>query len=255
MSFLCEMKRYGVIDDFKEQLEVVLLRGGGCSWGRCTFCDYCKDYTSSMHDNYKLNRKVLSQVTGKFGKLQVICSGSFAELDLMTIRKIKEICLDMKIHTIIFEGHWMHRYLVDDMKKMFDEFNLEFIVGAETFNIQYREHLMKKGMGYVTPSTIRKYFNRVNIMFGLEHQTLQMLEEDMRIACELFDKVALNIFTPNTTQCKRNEEAVQEFYNSRLYHEVMKNPKVRVLDDLNRDKTDTFDLVGESLDKIVGGGK
>ena len=39
MSFLCPMKRYGVVNDSKEQMEVVLLRGSGCTWGRCRYCE------------------------------------------------------------------------------------------------------------------------------------------------------------------------------------------------------------------------
>ena len=51
----------------------------------------------------------------------------------------------------------------------------------------------------------------------------------------------------------RDNKLLDEFYNSEFFTEVINNPHIRVLDDLNRDKTDSFDLVGEKLENIKGG--
>ena len=37
-----EMERYSVITE-KNPREIVLLRGAGCAWRRCRFCDYHLD--------------------------------------------------------------------------------------------------------------------------------------------------------------------------------------------------------------------
>ena len=246
------MKRYGVINDSKEQMEVVLLRGTGCEWAQCNFCDYCIDYNKDTEADYKLNTEVLDKVTGVFSKLQVICSGSFAELDSKTIEYIHKVVQEKNISTVIFEGHWMHRKFVKFMKLIFNDVELEFIVGAESFNIADRERKLNKGMGTATPQQISKYFNRTNLLFGWKGQTYNSFLNDVELALRYFDKVCINVFTPNTTKFERDDKLIQTFYNSTKFQELLANPRVRILDDLNRDITDTFDLVGEKLSKIGG---
>lgn len=51
------MKRYGVVNDFKEQMEVVLLRGTGCEWAQCNFCDYCIDHDKIQKQTINLMQK------------------------------------------------------------------------------------------------------------------------------------------------------------------------------------------------------
>ena len=250
MSFLCEMKRYGVVDDFKEQMEVILLRGSGCTWGRCTYCDYQKDFTQDQMSNYKLNRKAINQVTGKFKKLFVIDSGSFVELDSLTLAYLRDKVYELGIETLIFEGHWQHRNAIPMFRKIFEGIKVEFNVGAETFDIDYREKVMKKGMGKATAKEVSKYFNRVNIMTGMKGQTLQMLARDLDLALKYFDVISLNIFTPNTTTTERDYKLIEDFYNSEIYDMAINHSRIRVIDDLNRHKTDTFDLVGEKLENI-----
>ena len=84
----------------------------------------------------------------------------------------------------------------------------------------------------------------------MEGQTLEMLEKDIEQALQYFDVISLNVFVPNTTDVKRDEELIKEFYSSDLYKKCIANKKIRVLDDLNRDKTDTFDMVGAKLEDI-----
>ena len=69
------MIRYSEITE-KNPREIVLLRGRGCRWRRCRFCDYHLDSSKDEEANYELNQEVLSKVTGKYGSLEVINSGS-----------------------------------------------------------------------------------------------------------------------------------------------------------------------------------
>ena len=68
--------RYSVIED-KNPREIVMLVGDGCKWRKCRFCDYHLDSSKDIEANFQLNKQVLSNVTGKFGELEVINSGSF----------------------------------------------------------------------------------------------------------------------------------------------------------------------------------
>jgi len=98
------MERYAEIST-KMPREFVLLQGLGCKWARCSFCDY---HTDVSDNPFEVNRMVLSRVTGKYGVLDVINSGSGFELDEQTLDLIKKVMAEKKIHTVWFEMHYMY---------------------------------------------------------------------------------------------------------------------------------------------------
>ena len=52
------MKRYSIITQ-KNPREMVLLRGRGCFYEKCSFCDYYIDKSDNEEDNFALNSRVL----------------------------------------------------------------------------------------------------------------------------------------------------------------------------------------------------
>lgn len=119
----------------KNPREIVLLRGNGCKWRRCRFCDYHTDFSLDEQANFQLNSKVLAQVTGEFGRLEVINSGSFCDLNDATISLLLDLCVTQKITTLYFECHWMHRELIADFKKKFTDagITVKMKIGVEIF--------------------------------------------------------------------------------------------------------------------------
>ena len=93
-AFFCFMERYSIIKE-KNPREIVLLRCRGCAYKRCTFCDYHTDCCCDDEKNYQLNHSVLSNVTGEYGNLEVINSGSVFELDGITLGEIRHLCLSL----------------------------------------------------------------------------------------------------------------------------------------------------------------
>ena len=73
------MERYSRITD-KNKREIVLLRAFPCVWGKCTFCDYIEDNGRDEAEMVRENREALREITGEFGVLEVINSGSCFEL-------------------------------------------------------------------------------------------------------------------------------------------------------------------------------
>lgn len=53
------MERYSVITN-KNPREIVLLRGSGCKWRRCAFCDYHLDFSPEI-----LPEKLLLKISKK----------------------------------------------------------------------------------------------------------------------------------------------------------------------------------------------
>ena len=114
-----EMVRYSVITD-KNPREIVLLRGAGCRWKRCAFCDYHLDRSEDAAANLALNRQVLGHVTGVYHHLEVINSGSFPDLGPATMDEIERVCREKAIRILHFECHWMHRKEVPALRGRFD---------------------------------------------------------------------------------------------------------------------------------------
>ena len=78
------MERYSRITD-KNKREIVLLRAFPCVWGKCTFCDYIEDNGRDEAEMVRENREALREITGEFGVLEVINSGSCFELPKETL--------------------------------------------------------------------------------------------------------------------------------------------------------------------------
>lgn len=84
------MDRYSKITN-KNQREIVLLKGYPCVWGKCRFCDYIDDNSRDLETMRALNQEVLSHITGEFGVLEIINSGSCFELPKETLEDIRTI--------------------------------------------------------------------------------------------------------------------------------------------------------------------
>lgn len=223
------MERYSILKE-KNPREIVLLRGSGCKWKRCTFCDYHLDYCDNEEENFLLNKEVLNKVTGIYNKLEVINSGSFCDLDEKTMNLIIETCKDKNISLVHFECHWMHRKAVPLLKARFTKEGISVKIksGVETFDIEYREKIMKKGFGNANPQQIREYADEVCLLFGLDGQTEASMNNDINTGLENFDRVCINIMTPNSTAVKPNNENISIFIN-KIAPKFIDNESVDIL--------------------------
>lgn len=223
------MERYSVLCN-KNPREIVLLRGSGCKWKRCTFCDYHLDYSLCDEENYILNANVLSNVTGKYKKLEVINSGSFCDLDDKTMDLIVKTCLDKNISTVHFECHYIHHKEVPALKEKFVENNITVKIktGVETFDVDYRENIMKKGFAKATPEKIRSYADEVCLLFGLCGQTEKSMINDIETGLKYFDRVCVNIMNNNTTSVKPDKEVIKIFAE-KIAPNYINNSRVDIL--------------------------
>ena len=137
--------RYSVITD-KNPREIVLLRGSGCRYKKCRFCDYHLDFSRNEKENFELNKGILSKVTGIYQSLEVINSGSFPELDIETMKEIENVCVRKGITQLRFEVHWMYHKHVKKWKEHFKEkgITLKIKMGVETFDEAFRKDVFDK---------------------------------------------------------------------------------------------------------------
>lgn len=205
--------RYSVISD-KYNREIVLLKGKGCYWCKCTFCDYFDD-KGTIEECVKVNEEVLKKVTGEYKTLEVVNSGSFQELDFTTKQMIKDICVQKNIKELTFESHYKYKDTIKDIKNEFRQIGVNVFVktGIETFDLTIRNSF-NKDIDDVTPIELSNYFDDICLLHGIVGQTNDMIEEDIKIGLKYFRRICVNIFNENTTKTKRDNQLVQEFLNT-----------------------------------------
>ncbi len=221
--------RYSIITE-KNPREILMLRGRGCAWKRCTFCDYHLDASPDEEANYLINIEEIQKVTGRFHHLEVINSGSFCELDEKTMSAIYEKCREKQIHTLHFETHWMYRNKLKALREHFAQIGttVKIKIGVETFDRDFRENILFKGMPHATPSQIASYCDEACLLFGITGQTLESMKKDIETGLTHFDRICINIMTPNTTAVHPDSHAIQLFMDH-LYTSYKDNPRIDIL--------------------------
>ncbi len=221
------MLRYGIIRE-KDPREIVLLRGKGCFYKKCAFCDYHLDACSDDDANVALNRDVLKQVTGEYGNLEVINSGSFHELGEKTLSLIRETVREKGIKVLHFEAHYLVRNKIAALREFFPGVEVRLRVGLESFNEDLREGYLKKGMPGVTPEEVARYFQEANFMVGLKGQTLEMMKKDVELGLRYFRRITLNVMCDNTTPIKPDQGVIDVFMRE-IYPKYKDDVRVDIL--------------------------
>ena len=219
-----QVERYSLIHT-KMPREFVLLQGQGCRWRQCTFCDYHKD--TSLHP-FSINRTVLEQVTGQYGVLDIINSGSAMELDEETLNLIADVVHRKHIHTLWFEAHYMYRHQLADFAARFAPCTVKFRCGVESFDPSLREKWKKGIPSHVTPENIARYFQGICLLCCTEGDSRERILADIETASRLFDYFSINLFCPNNTPIHRDEELVHWFTHE-VYPRIQNDPHIEVL--------------------------
>lgn len=218
------MQRYSVIET-KLPREFILLQGRGCVWKKCTFCDY---HTDTSINPYTINRPILQQVTGKYGVLDIINSGSAPELDTQTIEHIKQIVKEKNIHTLWFEAHYLYHNKLKEFAQQFYPAQVKFRCGVESFNVPLRQQWNKGIPSHISPADIAKYFNGVCLLCCTTNDTKERILNDIALADKYFEYASINLFCNNTTAEQRNHELASWFI-AEIYPILKDNPKFEVL--------------------------
>lgn len=175
-----------------------------------------------------LNSNVLKNVTGIYQNLEVINSGSVFELDKNTVELIKEICKKKNIHTIHFESHYLYNNRIAKLREDFSDFTLKMKLGLESFDYDFRENVLKKGIKETDPKKICENFDEANFLFGIKAQTIQSIKNDIELGLKYFERICINIMCENSTDIKPDKELIKAFINE-IYPIYKNNNRADIL--------------------------
>lgn len=218
------MERYSEITN-KNQREIVLLKGFPCAWGKCSFCDYILDNSTSKEEINEINFEVLEKISGKYKVLEVINSGSCFELPKETLEKIKEIVVEKKIEKLFLESHWCYKNKVKKMREFFG-IPIIFKIGVESFDYEFRNEFLNKNAKFKTIEELKEYFDSPCMMVGIKGQTKEMIDKDIDIVINNFNHATINVFVNNSSKLKRDDELVKWFIDKYNYLDQSSNIEV-----------------------------
>lgn len=218
------MERYAIIHE-KFPREFVLLQGTGCRWSKCSFCDY---HTDVSENPYVVNKKVLSQVTGQYGVLDVINSGSGIELDKDTIALINQIVKEKKIHTLWFEMHYMYRNHLERFAQQFAPTKMKFRCGIETFDADLRNKWNKGVSSEVSAEDVARYFQGVCLLCGTVGESRNRILNDIQLAKQYFEYISVNLFNANSTSVIPDAD-IQQWFVDEVYPTICDDSLIEVL--------------------------
>lgn len=214
--------------------EIVLLKSFPCSYGKCKFCNYIEDNSSDRVEINKVNFEVLDEITGEFGVLEVINSGSVFELPSETLERIKLVVKTKKIKTLYFEAYYGYIKRLDEIRELFSGVEIRFRIGVETFDDNYRIHNYGKNFE-ITESVLevlsREFYSACILVCSIG-QTKEMIDEDIKIGLENFKQITINVFIDNGTEVKQDKKLVE--WLMKKYEYLKSNPRVELLYD-NKD--------------------
>ena len=225
--------RYNKIEN-KHKREIVLLKSFPCKYGKCSFCNYIEDNSIDENEIHRVNLEVLKEITGEYGVLEVINSGSVFELPKQTLAEIKKIVIEKNIKTLYFEIYYGYTKRLNEIRNYFEGIDIRFRMGLETFDNEYRIKGYNKNFTLNENQLIElgKEVYSVCLLICTKGQTKEMIKRDIELGLKYFRGITINIFIDNGTIVKRDNELVKWFIEN--YSDLINDERVELLID-NKD--------------------
>lgn len=220
------MKRYAQIAK-KLPREIVLLKGLPCIWSRCTFCDYIEDNTTDLGWIERVADEELGKVTGKFGRLEVINSGSIQELPESVLDSIRAVIAQREIEEFICESYWAYRHRFDEARNRFGT-KTRIKVGIETFDDHLRNEVLNKNMRFESPAEVAAVTDTICLLVGFLGQTPDTVRRDIDILLDQFTYGCINLFTTNGKSAGLIDEDLKAWFRDE-YAWLDSHPTIEVL--------------------------
>ena len=228
--------RYSKVEG-KFQREIVLLKSFPCTYGKCSFCNYIEDNSNNEEEINEVNLEVLKEITGEFGVLEVINSGSVFEIPKKTLEKIREVVYEKDIKILYFEIFYSYLSRLDEIINYFNEkkkVEIRFRTGIESFDNDFRRNVYKKNI-LLDEKKIKELSEKIYsvcLLIATQGQTKKMIKNDIEMGLKYFKAITINVFVDNGTVVKRDAELIKWFVQDMKH--LFDNDRVEILID-NKD--------------------
>lgn len=207
--------------------EVVLLRGLPCIWSRCSFCDYIDDNTTDQAEIDRVAEVELAKVTGEFGRLQVINSGSIQELPLRIRTRIRDLMKAKGITQFFTESYWAYRKDYAATRRFF-EVDTHLFLGVETFDDHLRNTVLNKSMHWDSPDDVAAATDSICLMVGFRGQTRDIIRRDVDLMQGRFRYGIVNLFSENRLSPGLMDDEIKAWFRDE-YAGLDDEPNIDVL--------------------------
>lgn len=207
--------------------EVVLLRGLPCIWSRCSFCDYIDDNTEDLGLIERTAEENLAKVTGEFGRLMVINSGSIQELPPSVLARIRETLRARGIGEFWTESYWAYRKRYEETRRFF-EVDTHLFLGVETFDDALRNEVLNKSMHWSSPDEVAAATDSICLLIGFRGQTPETIRRDVDLMLGRFRYGIVNLFTENRLSAGLMDEEIKAWFREE-YGWLEKESRINVL--------------------------
>ena len=85
---------------------------------------------------------------------------------------------------------------------------------------------MNKNIYFKDAKEVASYFDNICLLVGIEGQTREMIDRDMKLLQENFKRSCINIYVENTTPVKRDQSIVDYFRDQYSYMKDMENIEI-----------------------------
>lgn len=211
----------------KHPREVLLLRGLPCVWSRCAFCDYIDDNTEDLDLIEQTAKENLEKVTGEFGRLMVINSGSIQELPLTVRARIRDVIREKHIQEFWTESYWAYRKDYEATRRFF-EVPTHLFLGVETFDDTLRNGVLNKSMHWSSPDEVAETTDSICLMIGFRGQTPEIIRRDIDLMKSRFKYGIVNLFTENRLSDGLMDADIQAWFKEE-YAWLDQEPDINVL--------------------------
>lgn len=211
------MQRYSKIQD-KIPREILLLKSLPCLYGKCSFCNYILDNSISLEEIQSVNAEIIEQITGEYGVVEIINSGSVFELPKPVLEAIKLKVEQQQVRVLYFEVYYGYRKRLNEIRKFFPNQEIRYRIGIETFDDEFRSRVLNKPFSTADLDDLAQSFHACCLLICVQGQTREQIVTDIELARTNFKEVTLNVFIDNGTSVFRDESLVawfvQEIYPS-----------------------------------------
>ena len=115
---------------------------------------------------------------------------------------------------------------LSEITEYFKGIDVIFKCGIETFDDDFRNKYLKKGVHFKDYKEVADYFQSICLLIGIKGQTRKMIQRDIDIVENNFPYACINIYVENSTPIKRDEELITWFKENYSYLDEKANIEI-----------------------------